>query len=56
MAYTKTITINNVQDLFLQNNLQEYKNTNWDVREEQTSSVADQILAILETSPEANNT
>jgi hypothetical protein len=56
MPYNKTITLNEEQDMFLQENLQEYKNLNWAVRERETASVADQILALIETAPETNVT
>lgn len=56
MPYTKTVTLNEQQDEYLQSELQQLKNTADIPWEEQTSSVAQQILTILETAPVSNVT
>jgi len=51
MPYSKTIVLNEAQDMYLQEELQQLKamvNGN----EEETGNVAQQILTILETAPE----
>lgn len=56
MPYTKTVTITEEQDMFLQSNLQEFRNTSWSQMAEQTSAVALSILDLIESAPEANVT
>ena len=56
MAYTKTIPLTEQQDMWLQNELQQYKNENWNPHFEQTSSVAVQVLTLLETTIPTNET
>ena len=56
MAYTKTIPLTEQQDLWLQNNLQQFKNEDWNPHFGQTSSIANQVLTLLETTIPTNET
>jgi hypothetical protein len=51
MPYTKAIVLNEVQDMYLQEELQRLKAMIY-CNEEQTGNVAQDILTILETAPE----